>query len=79
MNTAKPEYLPQHVAWHTSDTAPELASLLATAIANCLKQELEQQPRVSLAVSGVLTPTAMFSALSQQQLALDRVDITLVD
>ena len=79
MNTAKPDYLPQHVAWHTSNTSAELAISLATAIANCLQQELQQRPRVSLAVSGGRTPTAMFTALSQQPLAWDRVDITLVD
>lgn len=79
MNTAKPDYLPNHVTWQQRDTASELAESLAAAIAQCLAQELENRPRVSLAVSGGRTPTAMFAALSQQAIAWNRVDITLVD
>ena len=79
MNTAKPDYLPNHVSWHQQDTAHELADSLASTIAQCLAQELEHRPRVSLAVSGGRTPTAMFTALSKHAIAWGRIDITLVD
>jgi len=79
MNTVKPDYLPEHVTWHSSASTQALAEHLATAIASCLTRELEHRPRVSLAVSGGRTPTAMFTALSQQPIAWRQVDITLVD
>ena len=79
MNTAKPNYLPKHVTWHYENTAITLAESLARAIAQCLNQALQHRPRASLAVSGGRTPSAMFTALSQQNIAWHRIDITLVD
>lgn len=79
MSTAKPNYLPEHTHWHTSDSSANLAVNLAQAIADCLRQALAEQSRASLAVSGGRTPTVMFAALSEQELDWSRVDITLVD
>lgn len=79
MNTVKPDYLPQHVAWHTEANDQQLAESLANAIAGYLQEALQARPRASLAVSGGRTPTAMFQALSQIELDWQRVDITLVD
>ena len=79
MNTAKPDYLPQHVGWHAESNDPALAQSLAQAVASCLQEALAARPRASLAVSGGRTPAAMFQALSNMQLDWQRVDITLVD
>ena len=79
MNTVKPDYLPSHVSWHSTATAFDLAQLLATAIADQLRNALVHQERASLAVSGGRTPTAMFALLSQTDIDWHRVDITLVD
>lgn len=79
MNTAKPDYLPEHVGWHTEDTDGQLAQSLAQTVAYCLQDALASRPRASLAVSGGRTPAAMFAALSQLELDWQRVDITLAD
>ncbi|MDP6189559.1 MAG: 6-phosphogluconolactonase [Gammaproteobacteria bacterium] len=79
MSTAKPDYLPQHVQWHACDNSSQLALDLASAVAERLRQALALRPRASLAVSGGRTPTVMLAALSQQDLAWQQVDITLVD
>ena len=79
MNTAKPDYLPNHVAWHTATNDTLLAQNLAQAVATYLQEALAARPRASLAVSGGRTPSAMFQALSQIALDWERVDITLVD
>ncbi len=79
MNTAKPDYLPAHVGWHSQNNDKLLAQSLAQAIAAYLADALAARPRASLAVSGGRTPTAMLQALSQIELDWQRVDITLVD
>ena len=79
MNTAKPDYLPQHVAWHTAANDDKLALDLAKAIADKLADALAERDRASLAVSGGRTPAAMFQVLSQIDIDWRRVDVTLVD
>lgn len=61
------------------DDAEEVAGRLAVAVAERLTAALTLRDRASLAVSGGSTPKAFFRALSQQPLAWERVDITLVD
>lgn len=55
------------------------ARALAQAVADNLRQLLEKQSTVTLAVSGGRSPIAFFQALSQQSLDWQNVYITLVD
>ncbi|MFQ1005780.1 6-phosphogluconolactonase [Gilliamella sp. CG22] len=52
---------------------------LTARIVNDLKQAIEQKGHASIAVSGGKTPIPLFTLLSQQDLAWNRVYITLVD
>ncbi|ALM53543.1 6-phosphogluconolactonase [Halomonas huangheensis] len=56
-----------------------LARQLAEAVAEALRADLASQARALLVVSGGSTPIAFFAALASQELAWDRVDITLAD
>lgn len=64
---------------HDFESAADLASALAVAVAENLRDGLAARGRASLAVSGGRTPECFFAALAQQSLAWERVTITLVD
>lgn len=57
----------------------DLDTALAATLAEALRRDLAEQPRVSLALSGGSTPRDMLQQLARQQLAWERVDLTLVD
>ncbi len=56
-----------------------LTAALAQHVARRLKQDLRQQERVSLVVSGGKSPVPLFQALAIQSLAWERVVVTLAD
>ena len=58
---------------------PTLTAALAQHVARRLKEDLRQQDRATLVVSGGKSPVALFQALSVQSLPWDRVAITLAD
>ncbi len=64
---------------HSFDSRPELDQALAAHIASHLNHDIESRGAASLAVSGGSTPRGFFAALSQIDLAWDKVWITLVD
>ncbi|MCE8018076.1 6-phosphogluconolactonase [Halomonas sp. MCCC 1A17488] len=57
----------------------QLAAQLAEATCEALRQDLAQQERALLVVSGGSTPVPYFQALSRQELPWERVDVTLAD
>lgn len=59
--------------------ADALTSAFAEKLIAILSSGIEANGRASLVVSGGRTPIALFSALSQAELAWDKVDITLAD
>ncbi|MFD2189518.1 6-phosphogluconolactonase [Pistricoccus aurantiacus] len=56
-----------------------LASQLAEAVAAALREDLRQQDRVLLVVSGGSTPVPFFQALATMKLSWERVQVTLAD
>lgn len=64
---------------HTFTTAAELANALADTVAAKLSAAVSTRGAASIAVSGGTTPKAFFAALSNRDIAWDRVTITLVD
>ena len=56
-----------------------LARQLAGAVADALRQDLADQPRVLLVVSGGSTPVPFFQALADSDLPWSRIDVTLAD
>lgn len=63
-----------------SDLSREhLASQLAEAVAEALREDLSRQERALLVVSGGSTPKPFFAALSRAELPWERVDVTLAD
>ncbi len=56
-----------------------LASQLAEAVAEALRQDLARQERALLVVSGGATPVPFFRALAAMALPWSRVDVTLAD
>ena len=64
---------------HNFETRSELDQALAAHVASHLNQDIESRGAASLAVSGGSTPKGFFAALSQIDLAWDKVWITLVD
>lgn len=56
-----------------------LARQLAGAVADALRQDLDEQPRALLVVSGGSTPVPFFQALAQSELPWSRIDVTLAD
>ena len=56
-----------------------LARQLAEAVSQALRQDLRQQERALLVLSGGSTPIPFFTALAQQALPWERVDVTLAD
>lgn len=64
---------------HQFEDSDSLAQGLATRIARQLRWAIKQNGRASLAVSGGSTPKKFFRALSEKELAWDKVVITLVD
>ncbi|WP_274571275.1 6-phosphogluconolactonase [Neisseria leonii] len=67
------------VQWHEFPDAQSAAAALAGAVAADLRAALAAQGGAVLAVSGGRSPIAFFQALSQQDLAWDKVSVTLVD
>ena len=57
----------------------DLAAYLADAVATDIRADLERKGTALLAVSGGSTPALFFEALSEIELAWDRVTVTLVD
>jgi 6-phosphogluconolactonase len=64
---------------HTFTTAAELANALADEVAARLSAAVTARGAASIAVSGGTTPKAFFQALSNRDIAWERVTITLVD
>ncbi|AMD01382.1 MULTISPECIES: 6-phosphogluconolactonase [Halomonas] len=64
-----------------SDAKPrdQLAEQLAEATAEALRQDLAQQERVLLVVSGGSTPVPFFQAMASRDLPWARIDVTLAD
>ncbi|MCG6658099.1 6-phosphogluconolactonase [Halomonas campisalis] len=56
-----------------------LACQLAGAVADALRQDLVQQERALLVVSGGSTPVPFFRALAASDLPWSRIDVTLAD
>lgn len=65
--------------WNEYPDASTTAEALAQAVADMLRQTLSEKPYAVLAVSGGRSPIAFFQALSQQDLAWERIKIGLVD
>ncbi|GHC29388.1 6-phosphogluconolactonase [Kushneria pakistanensis] len=63
----------------TNDPRTRLAQDLAISVAGALREDLEQQERVILVLSGGSTPKPFMQALSVLELDWSRVDITLAD
>lgn len=61
------------------ETGAELCSKLAEVIATDLRTAIAARGQATLAVSGGRTPIPLFQALAQQDLAWDKVVVTLVD
>ena len=61
------------------DSREALACSLAEAVAAALREDLAEQARATLIVSGGSTPVPFFKALSRQRLEWARVDVTLAD
>ena len=72
------ELLP-HPVWHEAADARVLATLLATWVAERLREGLAQRGQATLAISGGNTPVRFFQALSQADLDWAHVTVTLVD
>nr|WP_321454983.1 6-phosphogluconolactonase [uncultured Cohaesibacter sp.] len=64
---------------HQFDTSLDAASALAATVAANLKQALAEKDNAILAVSGGRTPELLFKALSEIDLAWEKVTVTLVD
>ena len=56
-----------------------LDSVLATSVADILIKAIAEKGQASIAVSGGSTPKGFFTALSNKDLAWDKVTITLAD
>lgn len=65
--------------WHAFPTRDELAHTLAKHVAERLAAAIRERGKASLAVSGGSTPAKFFAALSQQDIAWDKVVVTLID
>lgn len=62
-----------------TDARTRVAHDLAISVAGALKEDLAQQARVTLVLSGGSTPKPFMQALSRMELPWSRVDITLAD
>ncbi|WP_299256599.1 6-phosphogluconolactonase [uncultured Kushneria sp.] len=62
-----------------ADARTRVAHDLAVSVAGALGEDLEQQERVTLVLSGGSTPRPFMQALSRMPLPWSRVDITLAD
>ena len=56
-----------------------VAQALAESVSKALREDLAQQDRALLIVSGGSTPVPFFEALSKEDLPWERVDVTLAD
>ncbi|ART63866.1 6-phosphogluconolactonase [Kushneria marisflavi] len=61
------------------DSRARVAHDLATSVAGALREDLAQQERVTLVLSGGSTPRPFMQTLSKMELPWSRVDITLAD
>ena len=61
------------------DSVEELNASFANTVSSLLKKGIDKNGRASLVVSGGRTPLALFAALSNTELAWDKVDVTLAD
>lgn len=64
---------------HTHANAADAAQALAAEVAQALQQTVAEKGRAVLAVSGGRSPIAFFQALSQTELAWDKIAVALVD
>ncbi|ARS51841.1 6-phosphogluconolactonase [Kushneria konosiri] len=62
-----------------ADARTRVAHDLAISVAGALREDLAQQARVTLVLSGGSTPKPFMQALSRMELPWSRVDITLAD
>ncbi|UXY14665.1 6-phosphogluconolactonase [Chitiniphilus purpureus] len=67
------------VQWHEFPSKDDLDAALAAKIAAVLNAAIAERGVASFAVSGGRTPAGMFKALSEQDVAWDKVYATLVD
>lgn len=67
------------LALHDFDDADGAATALSAAIAADMRAALATRQRALLLVSGGRSPIILFTALAGQELAWDRIDISLVD
>ncbi|WP_395448086.1 6-phosphogluconolactonase [Aminobacter sp. UC22_36] len=65
--------------WNEFATREELASALASTVADALKAAISRRGEAFFAVSGGTTPGRFFAALSRQVLDWSKVTVTLVD
>ncbi|MCF7529319.1 6-phosphogluconolactonase [Neisseria lisongii] len=65
--------------WCEQDNPAQAAEALAQAVAAALQTAVAQQDSAVLAVSGGRSPIAFFEALSQIDLAWDKITVALVD
>lgn len=69
----------ERVQFHSHPDADAWADASATAIAYAVGEALRERERARLLLSGGGTPAPVYQALSQADLAWDRVDVALVD
>ena len=67
------------IRFHSFPSAQQATRALAEAVAQDLRQTIEQRGEAVLAVSGGRSPVAFFHALSQSDLDWGKVGVTLVD
>jgi 6-phosphogluconolactonase len=67
------------VDMHTFSNNDELVDTLVDTIVHTLSEGISANGKASLAVSGGSTPVTLFEALSQRELAWEKVHICLVD
>ena len=65
--------------WHNFPSPAAQANALAQAVADGLRQCLQQQGHAVLAVSGGRSPVAFFEALARQEMDWPNITVTLVD
>ena len=65
--------------WHEADNAEHIATKLASAVEQNLKEAIEAQGSASLVLSGGSTPLPFFKQLSQASLNWSVIDVTLAD
>lgn len=64
---------------HTYQSNRRLAQALSRKIAACIQTAVSRRNRANIAVSGGSTPVIMFQMLCRENIAWDKVNLTLVD